>query len=309
MPDARIAALTALTCAVTLGTAYSLYYNTYLDTSDPHITNLPHHLASTDYFASKSNPLNVYFIKYAWAWTTLAFLFHFLTSPPNAKTMERVAKFAAETGVWMVFTSWFFGPAVFDRLLAASGGECVVNLPSGYILSVPNEYCYTKSTISPATHPGLFAASLLVPDAHEWNGGKARLRRGHDVSGHVFLLVMATLFLADQVRTSWRRVDGVRGVGGRSGKGSTGGGKWSKAHTWAVGVNIGLIGLWLFASWTTSVYFHSPMEKLTGFLLGLAGFSVTLLPIFQPEIASVPYHTPAAVPKVQLVSEKPVAAN
>ncbi|EPQ57333.1 hypothetical protein GLOTRDRAFT_120554 [Gloeophyllum trabeum ATCC 11539] len=271
MPDARIAAFAAVTLVVAVGTLYSVIYHTYLDTSDPHLTALPHPLHASHYFASKSNPLNVVFIKYAWGWTSLAFAAHFLTSPPAAQTWERVGKWLAETGVWMVFTTWFFGPALLERVIAASGGECVVRLPSGYLLSVPNEYCYTKSTVSPATHPSLFAASLLIPDTQEWQA-RPRLRRGHDVSGHLFLLVMSTLFLADQLRASFR--PGVV--------------RWSKAHQWSVAGTSALLALWLFASYTTSVYFHTPLEKITGYLLGLAGFAVTLAPIFSSPQAVTP---------------------
>ncbi|TFK54097.1 hypothetical protein OE88DRAFT_1695242 [Heliocybe sulcata] len=271
MPDARITAFTITTLVVAVGTLYSVVYATYLDTSNPAITSLPHHLAATDYFASKTNPLNVYFIKYAWAWTSLAFFALFVTSPEKAQTWERVGKWLAETGVWMVFTSWFFGPALLERLIAASGGECVVQLPSGYLLSVPDEYCYTKSSISPASHPSLFAASLLVPEAGDLNM-KPRLRRGHDVSGHVFLLVMSTLFLVDQLRASFR--PGIM--------------RWSDPHKYAMAFSTTLLAVWLFASYTTSVYFHTPFEKFTGYLLGVAGFAITLAPIFNSPEAKTP---------------------
>ena len=69
--------------------------------------------------------------------------------------------------------------------------------------------------------------------------------------------------------------------------------KWSVAHTLAVVLNAGLLGLWLLASATTSVYFHLPLEKITGFctsflplvftvmdadsltVLGVAGYAIS----------------------------------
>lgn len=51
--------------------------------------------------------------------------------------------------------------------------------------------------------------------------------------------------------------------------------KWSIPHTVAVVLNAGLLGLWLLASATTSVYFHSPAEKITGFFLGVAGYAIS----------------------------------
>ncbi|EIW82859.1 hypothetical protein CONPUDRAFT_163926 [Coniophora puteana RWD-64-598 SS2] len=258
--DPRLVAFVLLTATLVVGTVYSISSNTYLDTSDPFLTDLPHHLSQTDYFASKSNILNVYFIKCAWAWTSAAFVALWATTPRRQRTVvPRLLQYALATAVWLGFTSWFFGPALIERFVAASGGECVVSLPTGAIVSVPNEYCFTKSTISPTTHPGLFGAVLVLPEI-DWHG-RPRLRRGHDVSGHVFLLTLSTLFLADQLRSSLRAPS------------------WPQAHKVALGLNVALIGVWMFANYTTSVYFHAPFEKVTGYLLGLAGFALTQVPL------------------------------
>ena len=198
--------------------------------------------------------LNVYFIKRIWGWTTVAFLALFLTAPPATRTFRRVAQYTAATAVFLGFTSWFFGPAVLERLIVSTGGECVVNLPSGVIVGVPNEFCYTKSTISAGTHPALFPAAVVLPDA-DWRA-IPRLRRGHDVSGHIFLLTMSTLFLVDQLRASFLSpTPGAR----------RGDQKWPPYHTYAVAFTAVMIALALFASYTTSVYFHTPIEKLTGY--------------------------------------------
>jgi hypothetical protein len=67
------------------------------------------------------------------------------------------------------------------------------------------------------------------------------LRRGHDVSGHVFLLTLGVLFLADQLRQAHH------------------------ARLYARVAVGALVGLWVFSLWITSVYFHSPAEKISGF--------------------------------------------
>jgi hypothetical protein len=244
--DARSVAFAVVTVVVLFGTVYSVMNETYLDTSNPLLTHLPHPLHKSHYFANKSNILNVYFIKKAWAWTSVAFLLSWFTGPPNAKTKGRLLKWVVETAVWIVFTGWFFGPAVFERVILASGGECVLSLPSGDTISVPQEYCFTKTTISPTSHPDLFSAAFTLPS--EW-GAMPRLRRGHDMSGHIFLLTMSILFLADQLRPSFHAE------------------RWPTWHKWAVIANITLMAIWLFASYTTSVYFHSPFEKFTGYCL------------------------------------------
>ncbi|KAF9024831.1 hypothetical protein BDZ89DRAFT_1068769 [Hymenopellis radicata] len=234
MTDIRISAAAVVSATVLIGTAYS-----------------------THYWASKSNFLNVYFIKYAWGWTSAAFLALWATSPPSSRTASRLAKWTAETCAWLVFTSWFFGPALIERFIVASGGDCFVSLPSGEVITVPQEYCFQKTPINPVDHASLLAssqASFSVPP--EWRG-KPRLRKGHDISGHIFLLTMASLFSS----TSFSE-------------------PWSALHTYAVWANVALVGLWLLASCTTSIYFHSPFEKITGLLLGIASFSITQIPSY-----------------------------
>ncbi|KAL4074231.1 Fat storage-inducing transmembrane protein [Scleroderma yunnanense] len=255
--DVLQATFAVLTLIVFLGTVYSVKNNTYLDTSDPLITHLPHHLHNTHYFATKSNFLNVLFIKRAWAWTSSAFLSLWITSPHQQRSIRRLYKWALATAAWLVFTSWFFGPALLERFIAASGGECTVSLPSGAAFSIPNELCFTKSRISPVTHPSLFASPLLLPEG-QWTA-IPRMRRGHDVSGHLFLVTMSILFLADQLTVSLRSSSS----------------SWTHAHKYAIIYTAAIIGMWLFAAYTTSVYFHTPLEKLTGYLLGVAGYALT----------------------------------
>ncbi|KAH9859023.1 inositol phospholipid synthesis and fat-storage-inducing TM-domain-containing protein [Lenzites betulinus] len=266
MPDARAVAFASITSVVLFGTLYSIGYDTYLDTSNPFITSQPHHLHETDYFASKKNPLNVYFTKKLWLWTTATFLFHFLTSPAATRAKARVSQYLIATAVWLSFTSWFFGPPVFDRLTASTGGECVLHLPSGAVFPVPSQYCFTKSTISTTTHPALFPTSLLLPDG-EWTG-IPRLRKGHDVSGHIFLLTLSTLFLVDQLRRSFAPPPNARPSDVR----------WSSLHRWSVvfGGVVTLVSV--FAIYTTSIYFHTPMEKFTGYIMGIGAFALTQLP-------------------------------
>ncbi|KAF5370774.1 hypothetical protein D9758_001954 [Tetrapyrgos nigripes] len=258
MPDARWVAFTCVTLTVACGTAYSILYGTYLDTSNPLVAHLAHPLHKTHYWARKSNFLNVYFIKKAWGWTSAAFWLLWMTGSSSKRTFSRVLQWLTATFCWFIFTASFFGPPLLDRVIAASGGECIVVLPSGEPISVPAEYCYTRTTISPASHPEIITSSLLPS---EWTG-VPRLRKGHDVSGHIFLLTMSVLFIADQLRPSLRLRD------------------WSAFHKWAMVNATAMIGVWCFSAYTTSLYFHSPFEKVTGYLLGVAGFAMTqLIPV------------------------------
>ncbi|KAJ7072197.1 inositol phospholipid synthesis and fat-storage-inducing TM-domain-containing protein [Mycena amicta] len=244
---------------VLVGTAYSVVYNTYLDTSNPLLTHLPHPLSQTHRFASKSNALNVYFIKKAWGWSSAAFLLAWATGTPSTRSALRLTRWITATATWLVFTAWFFGPALFERIVLASGGECIVSLPDGPPLSLPAEYCHAATAVSPETHPALFASSSSLVFPIDWRA-TPRLRRGHDVSGHIFLLTLSILLLAQQLGPSFSLT------------------RWSTPHTIAVYANLALIAIWLLACGTTSVYFHSPGEKITGYLLGLGCFVVAQIP-------------------------------
>ncbi|PPQ66302.1 hypothetical protein CVT24_007299, partial [Panaeolus cyanescens] len=297
-----------LSAILFFGTAYSVLYSTYFDTSNPLLTGLPHPLSGIYYFANKSNPLNTIFIKRAWGWTTAAFLLILvsavpqtaLTASPSSRVRrgaptrrDRLSKYLLCTTIWLLFTSWFFGPSLFERALVASGAECILAFPDGDAVRVPVELCYTKSTITSTTHPDIFLLPKLytignpaVSDSKDtlektseqiigtsdrrltipenWKS-RPRLRSGHDVSGHIFLLTMSILFLVDQIQPSlsadvWPRA--------------------SQFHKWAIAANMALVAVWLFASYTTAVYFHTPFEKFTGFVLGLASFGLTRLPLF-----------------------------
>jgi hypothetical protein len=238
--DFRIAALVVTALTVAHGTYYSLQNSTYLDTSDPFLTSQPHHLSTTHLFASKRSLLNVLFLKLSWAWTTLAFLLLLFTSSAKQRT-RRLLQWALASGAWFVLTSWFFGPGILARLTAASGGECGLHMGSAFV-PISQTYCSTRVPVSRSTHPELFPAVFEGTEALSGDPLIPRLRRGHDVSGHVFLLTLSVLFLADQLRQTR-----------------------TSAHRYAIAASGALFSLWVFSLWITSVYFHAPSEKISGF--------------------------------------------
>ncbi|KIJ40982.1 hypothetical protein M422DRAFT_75706 [Sphaerobolus stellatus SS14] len=282
MVTSRKAIIGILSVAILGGTLYSVINNTYVDTSNPLLAHLQHPLHHQSIFAQKSNIINQLFIKKAWGWTTLAFLLVWAFSPADLQTAEGWLKWGLGTAVWGVFVSWFFGPGLIERFAVVSGGECVVTLPSGSsdqspgVLAVPAEYCYQHTIISPQTHPALFTTSLLANVGDSWTG-RARLYKGHDVSGHIFLLTMATLFLHDQLVPAWRLLAGNR--------------RTSVPYKVAVTAATALLGLWLSMCFATSVYWHTPFEKFTGFALGLVGYAIIYLP-FRAATSGQPLSVP-----------------
>lgn len=339
---------------ISLGTLYSILFNTALDTSNPLLANLPtRHDGQTSYLAQKSNVLNTLFVKKAWGWTTAAFVGVLATAPPGiARRERRVARWAATTAVWMIFAGWFFGPSLFDRIAEASGGQCVVHVPlpssSSYgganagnpdlgsftptYVEVPSEYCRSRAVLSPSAfrgHPevlsALASALSLSPLSSDPSGGgssvaeenivletlklKPRLYRGHDVSGHLFLLSLSILFLVDQLRPSLRLLRGTSSSPPPSSSSSSsssspptsssdpsppGSGvagseagaaqekqeqeKPSQAHIYAVLAASTLNVLWFVMAVSTSVYFHTPFEKVSGFGEYFAVFTFSITP-------------------------------
>jgi Fat storage-inducing transmembrane protein len=253
----RSVLLALLSATVLGGTLYSVINHTYLDTSDPLISRLPHPLHHQSIFAQKTNIFNSLFVKKAWGWTSAAFVAVWLTSPPHLRrTCEAWLRWAAATAVWGSFAAWFFGPSVLDRFLIASGGSCVLHLPpespgrSPVILTVPVEHCYTRATMSPSTHPTLFSPSLVALVDSTWTA-RPRLYSGHDVSGHIFLLTISALFLHNQLQPAWKLIFSPEPT--------------PVPFKVAVAAASSLFGLWLFMTLATSIYWHTPLEKITGF--------------------------------------------
>jgi len=251
--DHRLLTFVLLLSTLAAGIAYSVHHDTYLDTSDPLIAHLPHPSHNDSYFARKSNVLNQLFVKKAWGWTSLAFFLVYGTSSAHRRSLARIGTWFATTSLWGLFTLWFFGPSLFERLLHYSGGECVVAVPptlrneAPHLLHIPVEYCHTKSTVGIDTHPALFT-SMLMPPPETWRG-RPRLYRGHDVSGHIFLLTLCIFFLADQIALSLKPRPAVI----------------SRIHATALNAALALLGIWWWMTLMTAVYFHTPMEKITGF--------------------------------------------
>lgn len=239
IPDFRFVALIVTAVAVAHGTYYSLQHSTYLDTSHPILTSQPHPLATSHILASKRSLLNVVFLKWSWAWTTTAFLPLLFTSP--VKRTRRFLQWTFACAAWFILTSWFFGPSLFTRLTAASGGECGLHIGRAFV-PIPQTYCSTSLPVARSTHPELFPVVFEGTDAQSNDSLIPRLRHGHDVSGHVFLLTLCALFLADQLRQTR-----------------------TSAHLYAIGAGGALLLLWVFSLWVTSVFFHVPSEKLSGF--------------------------------------------
>ncbi|KAG8943798.1 hypothetical protein FRC04_002492 [Tulasnella sp. 424] len=298
------AALTILTSIVVVGTVLSIKNESFLDTSNPLISHLPHPHHGKSYFASKHTILNRAFVKYAWAWTSVVFWAIWMGADENevkggVKTLDQAGKWLGTTLVWGAFASWFFGPSLFNRIVALTGGECVVYMPAPqgapqvpgiertapHLIAIPSEFCTgVRTIVTPESHPALFAHPPLAEYLAQGMGFDPaykivpKLTKGHDISGHTFLLTLSTLFLVDAL------------VKARKGK-ATPTALATQLAGWV------LVGLWATMLWATALYFHTWQEKASGFALGIVGFVFSQYP-FEPS------NTRPPVPKI-VVSERP----
>ncbi|EJD35661.1 hypothetical protein AURDEDRAFT_147396 [Auricularia subglabra TFB-10046 SS5] len=261
-------ALALVVATTLLGTAYSVLASTWLDTSNPLIANLPHPHHKASFFASKRNVFNTLFVKRAWAWTSLLVAANTLVNPRRAP--QRIWRWALATAAWLAFASWFFGPSLRARAAALSGAECVVQLPytptggdvGAHVLTVPAEYCVQRRPITTAEHAHLFQQAIGVASIPESWRGIPRLTRGHDVSGHVFLLSLSILTLVDDVATG-APFDALA----------------SRTQLAGGVATAALVALWYWMLLMTSVYFHSPLEKISGLVVGITAYLFTKIPM------------------------------
>ncbi|MCJ1432163.1 hypothetical protein MMC27_001519 [Xylographa pallens] len=244
------------------------------------------------YFARKRNLFNVFFVKIGWFWTTLAFLVFLLlhpsTGPPRSAvlTPRRAQAFVRYTIVtmwWVLVTQWFFGPGLVDRSFLWTGGQCeLVRTEEG------------RDGMSETRQFVTGAACKLAGGS--WKGG-------HDISGHVFLLVLGSAFLWLEILPVVMRHAGLReqrlilhedgNVKSAEAEVQMAREKEDREDAEAeaeAGVSVPVIvaGLSWWMLLMTAAYFHTWFEKFTGLVVAFAGlFTVYFLPRAVPAMRSV----------------------
>lgn len=177
------ALLLAYPLLLTFGTLFSLL--------SPTVRNAPYDYGaqahsqdpafSPSYFARKGNIFNVFFVKQGWAWMTLAFVLFLFTHPATTSAPRRaraLIRWGLVTGWWVLVTQWCFGPAIIDRSFRFTGGKC--------------EVADARIVEGVASGKDIFTNAACRAAGGQWRGG-------HDISGHVFLLVLGSYFLVQEV--------------------------------------------------------------------------------------------------------------
>lgn len=242
------------------------------------------------YFAKKSNVFNVYFVKIGWLWATAAFLALVFThqraygSPANIthrRRLQALARYAAITTLWVFVTQWCFGPALIDRSFRWTGGQCAlaaaaVGSEDGEAAGNPALRAAARAKFEDDPVREVFTHAACKAIGGTWRGG-------HDISGHVFLLILCSgmLWLEVLPWSSWREEAAVGKAEGAAAKekASVGiGGKFA--------LGVAALSWWML--FMTAAYFHTWFEKVTGLLVAFSAlYVVYFLPRGVPVLRSV----------------------
>ncbi|KAF2091529.1 hypothetical protein K490DRAFT_52731 [Saccharata proteae CBS 121410] len=244
------------------------------------------------YFAQKKNIFNVYFVKKGWLWTTLAFFLFIFTHPSLGPPLRPVvtprrlrasARWACVTLWWVVVTQWFFGPPLIDTLFRFTGGQC-------------------EMLRDEAARDGISDARVYVTAATcklaggSWKGG-------HDISGHVFLLILGSMLLWFEILPAVLRSEGLRdgrrivmfdgavktaGAEAQRDGMAADGKPLEKDAGLGVKVALGVMSLSWWMLLMTAAFFHTWFEKFTGLLVAFGAiWTVYFLPRGVPAIRSI----------------------
>lgn len=204
-------------------------------------------------FSDKYNPVNKYLVKFSWFWTcmwmfvTVSITSALYTAFTFKVVLRHLGRIAVSHVVWYSVTTMI---EVLDNLV----GEC--------------------------TMEEIISAKACVRSGHKWTG--------FDISGHIFLLSYCVFIITEEAANIgaevWQRYNGTleieRKVLSKSGE---------ELKEWLTNIHrrascfaraLELFALVLVLIWSamlvsTSLYFHTFVEKLLGLLISVAVWFVT----------------------------------
>ena len=213
------------------------------------------------YFAKKSNFLNVGFVRVGWFWTSLAascfIMLHSTTGPSGAlvltpRRLRGLLRIGLCTLWWLLITQWFLGPSLMDRVFTASGGFCEEKLNEDGSWGIDGK----------GSAVDILAGATCKLSGGIWQGG-------HDLSGHVFLLVLGSAMLWQEMLPLIMALLGAgerRTLLGKKGRERIRDAATLEQETIELGgtVKFGLLILVLcwFMLFNTAAYFHTWPEKV-----------------------------------------------
>ncbi|KAJ5713710.1 uncharacterized protein N7483_010891 [Penicillium malachiteum] len=219
-----------------------------------HISESP-----VNYFARKNNIFNLYFVKIGWLWTTVAFASLLLAQPAYR----------------------------FYSSLSPHNNKREFDGSSRPFYDMSSQRLSGKA--SPYLSPPSKLESLLSATTCKAAGGA--WRGGHDISGHVFMLVLTTAMLAFEAigvgafsfgsrvegdcarerKASDPNHDAVRSIDQDEGSGL--------AVTWSLRLVWGVVGLGWWMLFMTAIWFHTWLEKWSGLFVAMSTiYAIYILP-------------------------------
>lgn len=207
------------------------------------------------YFATRKNLVNQVFVKRGWFWFTLVFWGSYSGRKTRPSFRAAVSRYLVATFWWVLFTQWFFGAPLMDRVFMSTGGICVVESNSNPLSSASVTVGRQPTSSSEAENlvrKAMDVTKNLPGTSAKCRGSGGIWSGGHDPSGHVFLLVHSSLVL-------WMEIVPEILAQRRA----------KKSLNWALKNPLALLCLWAVMLFFTSVYFHSIAEKISGLFIGL----------------------------------------
>ena len=203
-----------------------------------------------EYSVSKENFLNVYFVKYAWGWTLFVVTPYVFISA-TIYTLLTPSLMAKHLGRLVVSSAmWYLFTQLFD-LIQEMNGRC------------------TNSTIS--------SKKDCLLEEEVW--------KGFDVSGHCFLLTFCLLVIVEEFKTSkyvyWDSIASEFRE-----KNSNTYFLYEKTQIWILLLKFAallLLFIWQWMLITSSLFFHTFSEKLSGTTCGIVAWWTTYVLCFHQQ--------------------------
>ena len=262
--------------------------------------------AAPNYFALKKNVFNIWFVKVGWFWFTVAWAVWvvmgmgmmggnrshktplsqkgrivelddgddeeeeeeeeekqededqdgiFILTPQK---LQSILRWLVVTFWWMLVTQWCFGPALIDRGFRLTGGQCELMRSDT-----------ARQDMSDVREFVTGAACKLAGGT--WKGG-------HDISGHVFILVLGSATLGLEVLGAM--VNDQRAEAEE---------KQARLGKWGWGIVVGVVGMSWWMLLMTAAYFHTWFEKVSFFLQRWGDGDVLLLTMLECVVYGVEY--------------------
>ncbi|KAM4623174.1 acyl-coenzyme A diphosphatase FITM2 [Discoglossus pictus] len=188
------------------------------------------------YLNNKRNFLNVYFVKFSWAWTfwlLLPFivLTNYTLTQSKRVVLRRINTLLVGTVIWFVCTRFF-------QYVENLTGTCLVPHTLSDVSKQNKEYGDRRECML--------------------NGGTWQ---GFDISGHAFLLPYCILIILEETSV----IHDIKLQ--RS---------WKRAAINALFVALGVLSsIWVWMFFCTAIYFHDFFQKIIGATFGILGWYVT----------------------------------